>query len=130
MRNQRLEQANLSKEGKKSRMTPERFKLLNDLGFKWSSPTPARARRNRQVTKKEQKADDSKKSASDVAANPDGADGKAVEAPLAGQDEAVTAATNVVGNFPAANEGGAEESTKLVSQDVVAEESENPVVVV
>lgn len=52
VRNQRLEQANLSKEGKKSRMTPERFKLLDDLGFKWSSPTPARARRNRQVAKK------------------------------------------------------------------------------
>ena len=49
VRNQRLEQANLKKEGKKSRMTPERFKLLDDLGFKWSSPTPARARRNRQV---------------------------------------------------------------------------------
>ena len=27
-------------------MTPERFKRLNNLGFKWSSPTPARARRN------------------------------------------------------------------------------------
>ena len=27
-------------------MTPERFKLLDELGFKWSSPTPARARRN------------------------------------------------------------------------------------
>mmetsp|Transcript_20107 Transcript_20107/g.42418 ORF Transcript_20107/g.42418 Transcript_20107/m.42418 type:complete len:652 (+) Transcript_20107:108-2063(+) len=46
VRNQRLEQANLSKEGKKSRMTPERFKRLDNLGFKWSSPTPARARRN------------------------------------------------------------------------------------
>lgn len=35
VRNQRLEHANMAK-GKKSRMTPERFKLLDDLGFRWS----------------------------------------------------------------------------------------------
>ena len=27
-------------------MTPERFKLLDDMGFKWSVATPARANRN------------------------------------------------------------------------------------
>eukprot|EP00980_Cylindrotheca_fusiformis_P026948 scaffold18138_cov128-Cylindrotheca_fusiformis.AAC.14 len=36
VRNQRLEQANMKK-GKKSRMTPERYQKLNDLGFKWST---------------------------------------------------------------------------------------------
>lgn len=51
VRNQRLEQANLSKLGKKSRMTPERFKLLDDLGFKWSIATPARANRNSEKKK-------------------------------------------------------------------------------
>lgn len=35
VRNQRLEQANRLK-GKKSRMTDERFKKLDELGFKWS----------------------------------------------------------------------------------------------
>ena len=36
VRNQRLEHANLAK-GKKSRMTTDRYQLLNDLEFKWSS---------------------------------------------------------------------------------------------
>lgn len=104
VRNQRLEQANLSKEGKKSRMTPERFKLLDDLGFKWSSPTPARARRNRQVPKKEgeEKSDEPAKPV-DIAPTPpaaDAADGKAAESTdPAAQSEAMTAATNVVGNL-------------------------------
>jgi Helicase associated domain len=44
VRNQRLEQANFEKK-KKSRMTPDRFKLLDELGFKWSSPTPSRSRK-------------------------------------------------------------------------------------
>lgn len=35
VRNQRLEHANKLK-GKKSRMTDDRFKLLDDLGFRWS----------------------------------------------------------------------------------------------
>jgi len=59
VRNQRLEQANLSKLGKKSRMTPERFKLLDDLGFKWSIATPARANRNSE--KKKDKIEEQKK---------------------------------------------------------------------
>lgn len=45
VRNQRLEQANFEKK-KKSRMTPERHKSLNELGFKWSAPTPSRSRKN------------------------------------------------------------------------------------
>jgi len=53
VRNQRLEQANLTKEGKKSRMTPERYRLLSDLGFTWSTATPSRARKNKEMTKKE-----------------------------------------------------------------------------
>jgi Helicase associated domain len=43
VRNQRLEEALLRK-GKKSRMTPERYNLLNELEFKWSSPTPKRSK--------------------------------------------------------------------------------------
>jgi len=108
VRNQRLEQANLSKEGKKSRMTPERFTLLDDLGFKWSSPTPKRARRNRQVPKKEegeeQKSNEPVKQVgiapADPAADAAPADGKAAEpTDPAAQAEAMTAATNVVGNL-------------------------------
>jgi hypothetical protein len=45
VRNQRLEQANFEKK-KKSRMTPERHNSLNELGFKWSAPTPSRSRKN------------------------------------------------------------------------------------
>ena len=45
VRNQRLEHANQRKIGKKSCMTPERYKLLDDVGFKWSIPTPARGNR-------------------------------------------------------------------------------------
>jgi hypothetical protein len=45
VRNQRLEQANFEKK-KKSRMTPDRFKSLSELGFKWSAPTPSRSRKN------------------------------------------------------------------------------------
>jgi hypothetical protein len=36
VRNQRLEQANMKK-GKKSRMTPERYEMLDKVGFKWST---------------------------------------------------------------------------------------------
>ena len=48
VRNQRLEQANYEKK-KKSRMTPDRFKLLDEMGFKWSSPTPSRSRKNTKI---------------------------------------------------------------------------------
>lgn len=41
VRNQRLEQANFEK-AKKSRMTPERYELLDKLGFAWSQPTAKR----------------------------------------------------------------------------------------
>lgn len=41
VRNQRLEYANMER-GKKSRMTEDRLKLLNDLGFTWSNPVPVR----------------------------------------------------------------------------------------
>lgn len=40
-------------------MTPERFKLLDDLGFKWSIATPARANRNSE--KKKDKIEEQKK---------------------------------------------------------------------
>jgi hypothetical protein len=43
VRNQRLEEAN-RKKLKKSRMTDERFKRLDDLGFRWSNPTPSRSK--------------------------------------------------------------------------------------
>ncbi|KAG7369107.1 helicase domain protein [Nitzschia inconspicua] len=43
VRNQRLEEANLRK-GKKSRMTPERYTKLTELGFVWSVPVPARSK--------------------------------------------------------------------------------------
>ena len=167
VRNQRLEQANLSKEGKKSRMTPERFKLLDDLGFKWSSPTPARARRNRQVaTKVEDKVKDINGEEQKAVINDETAplikqeniiaaaipasdavaiDEKAVEMPEAAQAEAMTAATNVVGNMPiveaSANEENhgflqdtievkaeAEETTKEGDRDTVPLENGNNVV--
>ena len=41
VRNQRLEEANMRK-GKKTRMTQERLQALQDIGFKWSAPTPSR----------------------------------------------------------------------------------------
>jgi hypothetical protein len=154
VRNQRLEQANLSKEGKKSRMTPERFKLLDDLGFKWSSPTPARARRNRQVAKKADGStgEESKGTTSNEAtaadksesAAPAAVDGEDVKMPVATQAEAMTAATNVVGNLPVveagANEGNqglvqeetegkkaSDETVKTEPQDAVAVVNEKPV---
>ena len=37
VRNQRLERANILR-GRKVRMTEERFRQLDDVGFKWSSP--------------------------------------------------------------------------------------------
>lgn len=162
VRNQRLEQANLSKEGKKSRMTPERFKLLDDLGFKWSSPTPARARRNKQLAKKDESNSEEQKAASSngtepvvksenaappasTAAAPDSED-KAMETETpAAQAEAMTAATNVVGDLPAVEastneENGfvqdaidgktAEEETKTDAQVAVPLDNENPVVIV
>jgi hypothetical protein len=42
VRNQRLEHANMTK-NKKSRMTQDRFQLLDDLGFKWSTTMPQKA---------------------------------------------------------------------------------------
>jgi hypothetical protein len=39
VRNQRLEHANMTK-NKKSRMTQDRFQMLDDLGFKWSTTMP------------------------------------------------------------------------------------------
>ena len=56
VRNQRLEQANLKK-GKKTRMTTERFHALDDLGFKWSSPTPSRSKKGKGKSSEEQKGD-------------------------------------------------------------------------
>jgi hypothetical protein len=41
VRNQRLEHANMIK-GKKSRMTEDRFKKLDEAGFKWSTTTPTK----------------------------------------------------------------------------------------
>lgn len=61
VRNQRLEQANLSKEGKKSRMTPERYKLLSDLGFKWSLPSRKSDRKGKKKGNKKQEAIQSEK---------------------------------------------------------------------
>ena len=147
VRNQRLEQANLSKEGKKSRMTPERFKLLDDLGFKWSSPTPARARRNRQGPKK---ADGSNSEEQKVAsgneitpviktdnvATADAAPGDVALAPTTTDDgkalkteipvdptqtEAMTAATNVVGNLSTV-EASTNEQNRGFVQDPIEEE--------
>jgi len=46
VRNQRLEEANM-KRGKKTRMTQERIQALEELGFKWSSPTKSRSRKNK-----------------------------------------------------------------------------------
>lgn len=40
-RNQRLENANRHKMGRKSRMTQERLDLLNKIGFTWSNPLPS-----------------------------------------------------------------------------------------
>ena len=100
----------MSKEGKKSRMTPERYKLLDELGFKWSSPTPARARRNKQVGKKSDGGGEEQKEAGNVApvkpeAEEVGAAAavveKVVEVPTAAEAEAITAASNVVGNLSA-----------------------------
>jgi predicted HNH restriction endonuclease len=132
-----LEQANLSKEGKKSRMTPERFKLLDDLGFKWSSPTPARARRNRQVEKKadgsngdddeEQKEASSNEPApmikleTDVPADSAAVEEKAVETQVSAQAEAITAATNVVGNLSAVEESANEQNHGFVQEAIEGE---------
>ena len=126
-------------------MTPERFKLLDDLGFKWSSPTPARARRNRQVTKKadgsnddgdggeeqKEKSDNEPapmiKPENDVPAVPtDPADPVAVEekvaeTPASAQaEEAITAATNLVGNLSAVGENANEQNLGFVQEAIEA----------
>jgi hypothetical protein len=44
VRNQRLEHANMTK-NKMSRMTQDRYKLLDDLGFKWSTAMPHKPRK-------------------------------------------------------------------------------------
>lgn len=131
VRNQRLEQANLSKEGKKSRMTPERFKLLDELGFKWSSPTPARARRNKSTPKKgeEQKAASTNGAASEVKVE-NGAPADAAEDSKAAdpaQAEAMTAATDAVGDLPAVEAGVSEEKADASTE--VPLETENLVTV-
>ena len=41
VRNQRLEHANMIK-GKRSRMTDERFQMLDAMGFKWSTTMPSK----------------------------------------------------------------------------------------
>ncbi len=108
-------------------MTPERFKLLDELGFKWSNPTPARARRNRQVQKKpEVPAEVDNNGLIKIAPAPEvkpeaavpAEDGKASETTDAAQAEAVTAATNVVGNLSTVETSTAEE-TNGVAQDAV-----------
>ena len=133
-------------------MTPERFKLLDELGFKWSSPTPARARRNKQVAKKGDIGEEQKeagntapttKSEEAVAAVVENVVAavveNVVETPTAAQAEAMTAATNVVGNLSAvvaateenlSFEGEtivekAAEATETVAQDAAAPENEN-----
>ena len=154
-------------------MTPERFKLLDDLGFKWSSPTPARARRNRQVAKKADDSNDDgeeeQKEASGnepapmikpendvpadpavladpaVPADPTAVEEKAVETPVSAQaEEAITAATNLVGNLSAVEESANEQNLGFVQEAIegktgAAEEEttktddpdpENPVVIV
>jgi hypothetical protein len=39
-------------------MTPERLKLLEDLGFKWSLPTPSRTKKGKVNTEEEQNEND------------------------------------------------------------------------
>lgn len=46
VRNQRLEYCNLQN-GKRSRMTPDRFELLDSLGFRWSISMPSRNSKNK-----------------------------------------------------------------------------------
>lgn len=110
-------------------MTPERFKLLDDLGFKWSSPTPARARRNKATPKKADgsSSEEQKEAAPEVKAE-NGApaeDGKAADP---AQAEAMTAATDVVGDLPAAEAGANEEKAEAPAE--VPVENDAPVVTV
>ena len=89
-------------------MTPERFKLLDDLGFKWSSPTPARARRNKATPKK---GEEQKEAATEVKA--ENGDAKATDP---AQAEAMTAATDVVGDLPAVEAGATEEKAEAPAE--------------
>jgi hypothetical protein len=45
------------KKGKKSRMTPDRLKALEDLGFKWSAPSTGRPRKSKDGTVEDNAAD-------------------------------------------------------------------------
>lgn len=112
VRNQRLEQANLNKQGKKSRMTPERYELLNELGFKWSSPTPARARRSYKSAGKKASNGDEQKDVKPEEAAP--TEEKAAETEGEQQpEEAMASATGAVGTLATEGESGeAEESAK------------------